>query len=138
MAFINDTDLQREIRAEEITQITRGDDTIAPFAIDAAIAEMKGYLSKFYNVDSIFSQTGTSRNTLLVNFAIDIAIYIIISTAPPGQNTEDRRARYKRAIDWLKGVSKGEIDTDLPVIIVTDSVNKRGAVGEHIKRNNNF
>ena len=138
MAFIDKADIEREIRAEELTQITRNDDTLVQFGIDAAIAEMKGYLSKFYNVDVIFSQTGASRNTLLVNFAIDIAIYILVSTALPGQNLEDRRARYKRAIDWLKGVSKGEIDTDLPVIPVTDSVNKRGAVGEHNKRENYY
>jgi phage gp36-like protein len=138
MSFIEKTDLQKEIRLEELNQITRNDETIVAYAIDSAISEMKGYLSKYYNVTSIFSKTGTQRHNLLINFSIDIAIYIIVSNALPGQDLEDRRARYKRAIDWLKGVQKGEISTDLPEIESTESVDKRGAVGEHTKRNNYF
>jgi phage gp36-like protein len=138
MAFISLVDIQKKIRLEEINQITRNDDTIVIFAIDAAISEMKGYLSKYYDVNSVFQQTGSSRNSLLVDFAIDIAIYNIISTCPPGQDVEDRIARYERAIKWLKGVAKGEITTDLPPIIIAESVNKRGTVGEHAKRDNYF
>ncbi len=139
MTFISKTDLTKNIRLEELDQITREDDTIIAFGIDAAIAELRGYLAKAYNVSSIFSQTGTARHALLVNFAIDISIYIIISTALPGQDIEDRRARYKRAIDWCKGVQKGEIATDLPELEVTAAnTTSRGAFGEHVKRNNNF
>lgn len=138
MAFIEKADLTKEIRLEELNAITRNDDTIIDYGIDAAISEIKGYLANNYNVSSIFSQTGSNRHGLLVNFAIDITIYIIVATALPGQDLEDRRARYKRAIDWLKGVAKGEIATDLPELVSDDSVSIRGAVGEHFKRNNYY
>lgn len=139
MSFISKEDLTKNIRSEELDQITRFDDTIIEYGIDSAIAELRGYLAKSYNVSLIFSQTGASRHALLLNFAIDITIYIIISTAMPGQDLEDRRARYKRAVDWLKAVQKGEIATDLPEItVLASNATSRGAYGEHVKRNNEF
>jgi phage gp36-like protein len=137
--FVEKTDLIKEIRLEELNQITRNDDTLITYSCDVAISEMKSYLYPTYNVNSIFSATGTSRHPLLLNFGIDIAIYILVATALPGQDLEDRRARYKRAIDWLKGVNKGDISTDLPVgDLVSPNNIKKGAVGEHKKRNNYF
>jgi len=139
MAFIEKTDLVKEIKLEELDQITRADDTIVAYGIDVAVSEMKSYLVPTYNVDYIFSQTGTNRHALLLNFGIDIAIYIIVASALPGQDLEDRRARYKRAIDWLKQVKNGDLSTDLPVAEITDPLTvKRGAIGEHKKRNNYF
>jgi phage gp36-like protein len=135
--FIDKTDIIKEIRTEELDVISRYDDTLVQFGIDAAIAEMKSYLARLFLVDLIFSQTGSNRHPLLVNFAVDIAIYVMVSTAQPGQDLEDRRARYKRAIDWLKQVKSGEITSDLPP--VTDNgLTIRGKVGEHTKRNNYY
>lgn len=135
--FIEITDVTKQIRAEELTAITRGDDTLVYYGIDAAVAEAKSYLSKLFDTDKIFNQTGSSRNALLVNFIVDIAIYIIVSTALPGQDLEDRRARYKRAIDWLKQVKTGDISSDLPQL-TNEIANSRGAIGTHTKRNNYF
>lgn len=138
MAFILKTDILKEIRSEELIQITRNDDTIVNYAIDVAIMEMKSYLFGHFDVDAIFSKTGTERHALLVNFGCDIAIYIIISTALPGQDLEDRRARYKRAIDWLKQLQEGKISSDLPKFVTEQTTNSRGAIGEHNKRNNYY
>ncbi len=139
MAFIEKIDIEREVRAEELAQITRGDDTIIHYGVDVAISEMKSYLNEHYDVDAIFSKTGNSRHALLLNFGIDIAIYIMVSSALPGQDLEDRRARYKRAVDWLKKVNKGELVSDLPELSPNDdSPNTRGAIGSMKKRNNYF
>jgi len=112
--FINKADLEKKIMAHELASITNGDDTIIDHSISAAIAEMKGYLKGRYDVEAIFSAADEERMPLLVGFACDISIYEIISLALPGQDLEDRRARYKRAIDWLKQLAKGEIEADLP------------------------
>jgi len=139
MAFITEEDLISAIREEELNQLIREDAAASAFAIDAAIEEMKPYLQKYYNVDTIFAQTGDNRNKLLMNFAIDIAIYILISVALPGQDLEDRRARYKRAIDWLKQISKGEITANLPRTDTPEnSPNNRGFIGVHTKRENYY
>jgi phage gp36-like protein len=138
MAFIEINDLYGSIREEELDTITRNDDTIVNYGIDAAISEMKSYLIPTYDVNQIFSKTGKSRHALLLNFGIDIAIYIIVATALPGQNLEDRRARYKRSIDWLKQLKDGEVTSDLPITSVDSPKTKRGAYGEHNKRDNYF
>ena len=141
MAFIEKTDLYSAIRQEELQQITRGDDALIYFAIDSATAEIKSYLSYgYFDVNFIFAQTGNNRNKLLMNYLIDITLYIMVSVALPGQDLEDRRARYKRAIDWLKSVKNGEIYTDLPKITVSEeaTAKPRGAVGKHDKRNNYY
>jgi len=138
MAFIEKTDILSKIRTEELQQITRGDDTIVKFGCDSAIAEMKSYLVAIFDTNAIFSKTGNNRHALLLDFGIDIAIYIIVSRALPGQDLEDRRLRYKRAVDWLKQLKKGEVNSDLPVLQYTDPKMKRGAVGKHIKRDNYF
>lgn len=139
MAFITKTDILKEIRPEELSQITREDDTIINYAIDAAVSEMKGYLYPHYDTAIIFAQTLDSRHALLLNFGVDITIYIILSSALPGQDLEDRYNRYKRAIDWLKQLRDGKISSDLPKseVPLTPSVTK-GAVGEHVKRNNYY
>ena len=112
--FINKADIEKKIMAHELASITNEDDTIIDHSISAAIAEMKGYLKGRYDVEAIFSAADEERMPLLVGFACDISIYEIISLALPGQDLEDRRARYKRAIDWLKQLAKGEIEADLP------------------------
>jgi phage gp36-like protein len=138
--FLEKSDLYKAIKAEELAQITRNDDTIVLYGMDAAIAEMKGYLVKHFQTDTIFAQTGTNRHGLLVNFGIDISIYIIVSSALPGQDLEDRRLRYKRAVDWLTQVRDGEILTDLPLVTFPADANKtsRGAYGAPDKRINYF
>lgn len=117
--FLTIEDLNTAIREEIMGEITREDDTIIEQCISAALGEMKGYLSNRFNVDTIFAQTGTNRDPLLLSFAKDIAVFNLSTLETPGIDLEDRRARYKRAIDWLKQVRDGEITTSLPVLSLT-------------------
>ena len=119
MAFINKSDLTRLILEEELNEITRNDSAIVDNAISTAIAEVKSHLFDWYDTDIIFSKTGDQRDPLLVQFTVDIAIYNIIAILQAGQNIDDREARYKRALSWLKAASKpldskDRIHPDLP------------------------
>ncbi|PKP09861.1 MAG: DUF1320 domain-containing protein [Bacteroidetes bacterium HGW-Bacteroidetes-4] len=116
MAFIEETDLARAMRQEYIDEIKRTDDALIPHCTGSAIAEMKTYLRETYDVDTIFAKTAAQRNSLLVTFAVDIAIYNLIEAVPVGVDVEQRRLRYKRAIDWLIGVQKQNIMPDLPIL----------------------
>lgn len=136
--FIEKSDLLKAIRLEELNQITRNDDTLVLYGIDAAVAEAKSYLTNF-DTQTIFSRAGSQRNALLVNFCSDIAIYIITATSLVAQSSEERRMRYERAISWLKQVSKGEISADLPLIYISEEgKTNRGAYGTPDKRDNYF
>lgn len=112
--FLSKSDLYQSLHEEIIDEITRQDNTLIEQCISTAVAEMKPYLSPVFDTGSIFAKTGTDRDPLLVTFAADIAVYNLVSTCPVGIDMDDKRARYKRAIDWLKQVQSQEIIPDLP------------------------
>lgn len=65
-------------------------------------------------VDSAFWTLGDLRDPYLVMTAVDMAIYHLHAKIPNRQTPEDVALRYGDAIDWLKGVSKGEFVPNLP------------------------
>lgn len=136
MAFIAKGDLLTYILLDELDEITRGDDTLVDQAIDAAIQEMRAYLYDVFDVDDIFGQTGSARHQLLVNYACDITIYLLVARLQAGQDIEQRRLRYKRAVDWMKAVTKTETYSDLPRREETKQAHI--VTGSNLKRNNYF
>ena len=114
--FIQETDLYRAMRQEYIDEIKRQDNALPDHCISTAISEIKTYLRETYDTDLIFGKVDAERDTLLVTFAVDMAIYNLIELAPVGVDVEQKRLRYKRAIDWLKGVQKQDIKPDLPIL----------------------
>ena len=113
MAYLTIQELNTHLHDELVETITRGDATIAEAAIDAAIAEAKGYLSRF-DCTRIFSASGSKRNQLLLIFVKDIAIWHLINLCNAGTELKFRQDRYERAIDWLKAVQRGDVSPDLP------------------------
>jgi phage gp36-like protein len=136
MPFITQPDLKQVILEDELLQIARNDTTTIAEAISAAEAEMRGYLFDSYDVDAIFSATGTDRHPLLVRYCADIAVYYIVSTAQAGQYADDRKSRYDRACSWLKMVKKMEHYEDLPRREETEQ--DHFVSGSNTKRNNHY
>ena len=141
MAFITKADISRSLLEEELDEITRSDQAIIDNAISTAIAEMKSHLYDWYDTETIFDATGTERDSLLVQFAVDIAIYNIVAILQAGQDTDDREARYKRALAWLKAASKpidskDRIYPDLPLREKTKST--KILSNSRAKRNNYY
>ena len=60
----------------------------------------------------LFSATGTDRHALILMFAIDITVYHIFCQHNPYKMSKIRQERYERAIEWLKGVMKGDLTID--------------------------
>lgn len=116
MAFITETDLYRAMRKEYIDEIKLQDDALPDHCISAALEEMKTYLRETYDTATIFGKADDERDKLLVTFVVDVAIYNLIELVPVGVDVEQKRLRYKRAIDWLKGVQKGDVKPDLPIL----------------------
>lgn len=81
---------------------------------------------------------GDPRNPKLVDVTIDVLLYHIHSKISPRNIPELRRIRYDGdnaiqgggAIGWLKGVQKGNIQPDLPVIDNTDQSTHNIAYGQ--------
>lgn len=112
--FLTKPDLYPKILQDELDEITRGDDTLVNFALNAAEAEMRSWLYDTFLVNDIFAETGDNRHALLLDIGADIAIYLIVARVQAGQDTADRQARYDRAVAWLKQSAKTELYNDLP------------------------
>lgn len=133
MAFLQKTDLALVILTDELDEITRADDTLVDSALLAAEAEARVFLYDSFDVDAIFSATGTNRHQMLVRLIADMAVYMLCARLQAGQDLDDRKARYDRAISFLKSIQKTESYADLPrreltaqTHITTGSNTKRG------------
>jgi len=118
--FITPAELTTHLRSESIAAITREDPALATSAIDGAVAEAKGYLTRF-DTAVIFAATGTQRNQLLLIFVKDIAAWHLVNIVTPNIDLKLRQDRYERAISWLKDVQRGNVEPDLPTTETTDS-----------------
>lgn len=136
MAFLIKNDLNLAILSDELTEITRGDDAIVTQALIAAEAEMRQWLFDTFDVDAVFYAAPESRHQLLVQYGADIAIYYIVARGQGGQDFDDRKSRYDRAINWLKAAAKTELYADLPRREQT--VQTHIAHGSNPKRSNYF
>ena len=80
--FIELTDYDASIHREILDALTREDNAVVEICEDRAIEEMRCYLSKRYDCDRIFTETGDRRSQLVLMMAIDIAVYHIFSIHP--------------------------------------------------------
>lgn len=115
--FITITDYDASIHREILDALLRKDSAnydpqIIEICENRAIAEMRGYLNKTYDCEALFTERGEQRNQLVLMFALDMAIYHIFCQHNPYKISKTREERYKRAVEWLKGVMKGDVTID--------------------------
>ena len=115
--IIDITDYDATIHKEILDSLLRKDSAsydpqIIEICEDRAIAEMRSYMNKSYDCDAIFSASGNDRHALILMFAIDITVYHIFCQHNPYKMSKIRQDRYDRAIEWLKGVMKGDLTID--------------------------
>lgn len=136
MAFLTRNDLMVKILEEELDEITREDATTEANALSAAEAEMRTYLYDSYDVDAIFAAVGDLRHKLLVQLGADIAVYYLSARSQAGQDIEERRRRYDRAITWLRTAQDTKTYADLPRR--AETIQTHAVFGSNPKRGNYF
>ncbi|HBX44468.1 MAG TPA: DUF1320 domain-containing protein [Porphyromonadaceae bacterium] len=136
MSYVTIDEIKTHLYQEQINVITNGDDTILQSAIDAALAEAKGYL-RAYDISGEFEKEGNRRNSLLVIFLKDIAVWHFVNICNVNTDLGLRMERYKRAIDWLKSVQKGDVTPDLEPL-PNDKQTGIILFNSNPKRNNHF
>jgi len=118
-----DASIHREILDSLLRQGTSDyDPQIIEICEDRAVSEMKSYLNKKYDCQAIFSQAGEERHPLILMFALDITIYHIFCQHNPYKMSKIREDRYERAIEWLKGVMKGDITVEGAPLLPSDEL----------------
>lgn len=129
MAFLEVADMGSAIYDYQIEQIADGNDEAMPNAINAAIEEVRSYLTQnarkeyndgrpHYDVEKIFSKTGTQRNSLLLQKTKTIAKYYFIDLCNADILYDRAQKNYDRAVTYLKDLAKGNVTiSDLELII---------------------
>ena len=101
MAYLEIEEMTTHIYEEDMDVTSHGDDAAMMSAIDAAIEEVQGYLTK-YDTGKIFAARGKERNPILLLFVKDIAAWHFCNICNAGVDIEMREKRYDRAIEWLR------------------------------------
>jgi phage gp36-like protein len=144
MAYLTPAEINTHLYDEVVTEISRDDLTKLQTAINAAVAEAKGYL-KAFDADAIFSAVGDDRNPILLLYVKDISVWHFIVISNPAVEWQARKDRYDMAIKWLEKVQSGKTNPDLP--LPPDPVDNAGNVqsaenfvkwGGNKKRNSHF
>jgi hypothetical protein len=113
--FLEKNELKTVADLTIVDIITNLDDTIVTEIIAESIDKMRGYLSRFYDIDTIFAATGEARKKSIVKRLKDIVIYEIYERYTRDTNAVAAR-RYAEAMDWLEKSYTGELgDATLPI-----------------------
>lgn len=125
--FIDITDYDASIHKEILDSLLRQgtadyDPQIVEICEDRAVAEMRSYLNKKYDCNRIFETRGADRHALVLMFAIDIAIFHIFCQHNPYKMSKIRQDRYDRAVEWLKGVMRGDVTIDGAPLLPADEL----------------
>ena len=139
MAYLTPDEINTHLYGEVVEEISRDNADLMQNAIDTAIDEAYGYL-RAYDVDAIFSTTGSDRNNALLVFVKDIAIWHFINLSNVAVEMELRLKRYEKAIQWLQKVQDGKTNPQLPVKEVIPPQQDKSYIkwGSNRKTNYNF
>ncbi len=114
------------ITADDREVVEQADTATRERAETSAIEYFKGFLRGRYDVDALFAQVGTTRNTALIQFLIDEVLYTLHSSLPGNMMPEIRVKRKEQLDKWLVQIQKGDTQPDFPTIdtaIGTDTGN---------------
>lgn len=130
MPFLEKADYKYAISISVLDQLVGYDDTIIDQLSAEAVIEMRGSLNSRYDVNTIFSVTGSGRNKTLLMYCTDIALYHIYSISLLNPIPQLRVDRYNHALQWLQDVNEQKINPEgLPLntksFVKTGSNDKR-------------
>lgn len=130
MRFLDLTDFKPVVDARTFEVINQDNQMNVERAVNYAIGEISGYLRaaktiqqatgitpvRVYDIEATFEATGADRNAQLVMYAVDVALYHLISWLPQKMGFEIREIRYKAALEWLNKVQSGKVLLDIPLV----------------------
>ncbi len=98
----------------ELKQITENDETRL-MAEASALEQIGSYLRHRYDIDRVFASEGPCRNAMLVQCAVNIALWLMIHRMPQQMGHERRECLYNDSIKWLRDIQAGKASPDLPL-----------------------
>lgn len=114
--FLEASDIGQVIYSYQVAEITEGNDGILLEALNAAVEEVRSYLTPdvtrmdgtpLYDVDAILSTEGDARNPLIRMYALMIARYHLIQLSNYEILYNQAQAAYDRAVAWFDKMKSG-------------------------------
>lgn len=119
--FVTAGELKTHMYEDVVNEITRNDDSLIDDAIDTAIDEIKGWLSK-YDIENYLNTIAPNlRNKKLLSIAKDMSAWYLIHLCNVTIDYAKWRELYDDATTWLSQVQKGQIVLTLPQAVVAGS-----------------
>lgn len=141
MPFLTPAEIDTHLYGEVVKEIERHDSNTTKLqeAINAAIGEVKSYLSQ-YDKEAIFGATGDQRNPVILLYTKDVAVWHYINICNVDVDYEERKERYEKATEWLGKVQSGKVVPELPVPSIENTTDGESFIkwGSNPKRQNNF
>ena len=139
MAFITDNDFEVQVRQEILSLLDGTDEkTAVELATRMATDQIRQYIGGRYDCDTIFAAEGENRDHFIVMITIDILLYHLWAKRAPRKIPEYRATRYQDALDWLKDVGTGEMDSALPQLSTEDYIGQISIKSKYKPNDNKF
>lgn len=117
--FLTVEDYRSVCDTYEFEQITE-DQATRMAAEAAALEEISSYLCARYDMDRVFAASGTCRNPMVVQCAVNISLWLMVHRLPQNMGHERRECLYNDSIKWLRDVQASKASPDLPVYVSED------------------
>ncbi|MBS1740718.1 MAG: DUF1320 family protein [Bacteroidetes bacterium] len=104
-------DMATHIYDEYMEEISRDNDAIVQAAIDRAIAQAKGYCSRFALLP-LFGNPAkdpTFVDPQLKGIVKDLALWHLLQLSNPNIEMNRAQAAYEYAVSWLKDLQRGQV-----------------------------
>jgi len=135
MAYVNNDDFLLSIADSNLQQIIQSNPAVLDQAVLVAIGEARSYLIQKYLFDDELSKTGTARDSQLLNYIIDLAVYHLHTRIAPRNIPQLRQTRYDNAIEWLKMCATGDVTPKLAEITTDGKIIRWGS---QVKNTNSY
>ncbi len=94
----------------------------------AALEQIASYLRSRYDIARAFESVGDDRNPMLVQCAVNIALWLMVHRLPQNMGHERRECLYNDSVKWLRDVQASKASPDLPIYQSDDGEDTRNPV----------
>jgi len=115
--FLQKSDIEVLLRTYRLNQITDANDVLIETAASMSEAKIRDALLPYYDVNAIFSKTGSSRPQNVLTWARHLTLYYLYERVPDEQVPERVVYHYKEVCELLMEIAKGKISVDLPRLL---------------------
>lgn len=136
--YITQDDYLPMITDKRLTQVIESDTVLLDYAELTAISIVRDALHVLYDVDAIFSLTGTNRHPQVVRWCVTLALYFLYERVPDAVTPDRVKDNYTLTLETLEGIEDAKKSVDLPRKTVDDETVTKFRWGSQPPRGHNI